>query len=249
MLVMSFSSGGGHESGAQTGHLPVTTTGRAPTGSRVLYPPDRSVLAGGKVQVIAVTDKAVSPSTLAVDGKPLDARKMSISIQPRQTSRPAVGPNKTHGTTSSASVGTSVGAPQTGRWVLLATAELTPGSHRLELDRQTVHVFGRGPGSGDPPKGWSVFRPHPPAGDSPAVDACSACHEVARTTKGLVLGDAREPDACFACHPRDDFGGLHPPHRLEVLSACRTCHDPHGGSRASLLKDETKVLCTTCHEQ
>jgi predicted CXXCH cytochrome family protein len=85
----------------------------------------------------------------------------------------------------------------------------------------------------------------------PAEEDCTVCHEVSISETGtsVALTDD-EPALCLLCH--DDLSravdaDLETPH-FPVTDSCLTCHDPHGGSAASLLIAPVYELCETCHD-
>jgi predicted CXXCH cytochrome family protein len=210
----------------------------------ILSPPDGCSLKSPALQIIAVTDRPGPAAKLTLDGKPLDTRAMRLVRLQGSSSRPA------SGGLSAAATEASAGTRQIAHRVLVAAAEFTPGRHALEIGGRRVRVSVPGPGDADSGQpDWPAFRAHPPADESGKAPACRTCHDVTESASGPTLGGAREPECCFSCHPREEVEGLHPPHRIDVLSACRMCHAPHGATRPSLLKDEAKVLCTKCHEQ
>lgn len=75
--------------------------------------------------------------------------------------------------------------------------------------------------------------------------SCSSCHSVhGSVTQALVSHDTIN-DNCFACHAdkRGPFLWEHAP----VTENCVDCHDPHGSTRARMLKLNPPRLCQQCH--
>jgi DmsE family decaheme c-type cytochrome len=74
---------------------------------------------------------------------------------------------------------------------------------------------------------------------------CSSCHSVhGSVTQGLVSHDTVN-DNCYSCHAekRGPFLFEHAP----VNENCLDCHDPHGSTRARMLKLNPPRLCQQCH--
>jgi DmsE family decaheme c-type cytochrome len=74
---------------------------------------------------------------------------------------------------------------------------------------------------------------------------CSSCHAVHGTvTPALVTHDSIN-DNCYSCHAekRGPFLWEHAP----VNENCMDCHDPHGSTRASMLRLNPPRLCQQCH--
>lgn len=116
---------------------------------------------------------------------------------------------------------------------------------------------------------------------APSQDRCLVCHrphgdETTGTFRvaPVVAGDAGRDGACLACHKDVNWGSdtaltMQHPQRGELLTknvslplvkghpggderiGCRTCHNPHNGSRnAFLLRSGDQApenVCTTCH--
>jgi len=75
--------------------------------------------------------------------------------------------------------------------------------------------------------------------------SCSSCHSVhGSVTQSLVSHDTVN-DNCFSCHAdkRGPFLWEHAP----VTENCVDCHDPHGSTRARMLKLNPPRLCQQCH--
>lgn len=71
--------------------------------------------------------------------------------------------------------------------------------------------------------------------------ACGDCHR-----QGFSVS---QPDdsICYRCHDKkDDKKFVHGP---LAGGACAVCHEPHGSRNAYFLKDDTRVLCISCHDQ
>jgi len=75
--------------------------------------------------------------------------------------------------------------------------------------------------------------------------SCSSCHSVhGSVTESLVSHDSIN-DNCYGCHAekRGPFLWEHPP----VNENCLDCHDPHGSTRARMLRLNPPRLCQQCH--
>lgn len=74
---------------------------------------------------------------------------------------------------------------------------------------------------------------------------CSDCHNPHGSVgRAMVLRDSVN-DTCYSCHmeKRGPFVNNHPP----VQDNCAICHEPHGTTIASLLKQRPPFLCQECH--
>ena len=225
---------------------PDTLASTAP--ATVLYPPDPCVLSSETLQVVVVADGADGRRRLTLDGRSLDVRRLRLGWTLEGSSQQVQPP-------SSPSDGSSEGAGRlfpgrvaAGTPVLVATTSLEPGEHRVEASQRHVRVFVRPSARGAAtPADWPVFHLHPPPMSPGRPVACFVCHEIVETPSGSVLRRPQMPDPCFSCHPADDFELIHT-HRVDVLTACHMCHDPHGSTRPLLLRDDPKLLCSACHE-
>ncbi len=71
--------------------------------------------------------------------------------------------------------------------------------------------------------------------------ACGDCHR-----QGYSISRP-EDSLCYRCHnKKDDKKFVHGP---LAGGACAVCHEPHGSRNAFFLKDDTRVLCISCHDQ
>lgn len=83
--------------------------------------------------------------------------------------------------------------------------------------------------------------------------ACTSCHSV-HTPKSekAQLKTKVDADTCYTCHQRQRALSMrtsHHPVREGKLS-CSSCHNPHEGTRAMMIKaDSTNELCYTCHAE
>ena len=74
---------------------------------------------------------------------------------------------------------------------------------------------------------------------------CSDCHNSHGTIADKLI-DAQDVNAkCFECHAniRGPYMWEHP----SAVEDCRSCHVPHGSSKAVLLTARTPYLCQRCH--
>jgi DmsE family decaheme c-type cytochrome len=83
---------------------------------------------------------------------------------------------------------------------------------------------------------------------STAVDgkmSCGSCHNPHGTVGEHLIAHNSTRDSCLSCHAdkRGPFLWEHAP----VTEDCLNCHDPHGTTRASMLKLGVPRLCTSCH--
>ncbi len=100
----------------------------------------------------------------------------------------------------------------------------------------------------------TVSAPH----ISPESQGCAACHPTASDHLADPIDESKRPslagiagpqitEMCLACHT----GGqqslwVMSPHAT-TQDSCLTCHDPHGGVGASMLKAREPELCQECH--
>jgi len=87
-----------------------------------------------------------------------------------------------------------------------------------------------------------------------AAGTCEACHK-RHGVVGVLRLVAEDPDLCLSCHTKEGQkgGGPHPPamtfpHPPADKQKCGACHDPHGASVKSLLKQTGSSACLTCHD-
>ncbi len=189
----------------------------------LLFPPDRCVVNSGEIQIAVVDRSGAEPRSLTLDGHSLEARTARLGWPPAETVKHSV---------------------------LFAKASLAPGEHRIKVGDEIARMLIKPPNDGQPaPDGWRVYRPHPPPAEPKQPVECTTCHEITESGGAgeAVLGRPQTPDNCFQCHDASNFELDHT-HRMESLSACHTCHDPHGGTRRWFLKDSRKKLCRLCHD-
>ena len=86
---------------------------------------------------------------------------------------------------------------------------------------------------------------HAPFGDG----SCEACHGSGRATRARRRrGAASVAATCFACHSDAEEKFRKPAVHTAVRNGlCAGCHEPHVGSRKSLLKSDGPGLCRSCH--
>jgi predicted CXXCH cytochrome family protein len=82
-----------------------------------------------------------------------------------------------------------------------------------------------------------------------AAGDCVACHAVHTDRPGVLRGAPGA--ACVGCHPEPirpvaRGGSQHAP---VVAGACSFCHDAHGTGRPRNLRQETALLCLSCHAE
>jgi DmsE family decaheme c-type cytochrome len=77
---------------------------------------------------------------------------------------------------------------------------------------------------------------------------CSDCHNVHGTSgPKQVRTSSTQNVVCFKCHTEKEgpFVFEHPPVKIE---GCESCHVPHGGANAHMLKvSNINLLCLQCH--
>lgn len=236
--------------GCRDDHSPKLVFDATPpaTSVRMLYPPDQCVLLSDTLQIMAVGEDASDSLTVTVDGRPLDVRRLELGWTAAEGPQRNQSRSKPLATSSERISEPLTRQVDVGLPVFVAAASLKGGEHRISVGSRRLRLLVRPPDDeADAPPDRPVFRLHPPAESPGRPVACSACHKSPENPDAPVLGEPQTPDACFSCHSPDDFELTHT-HRVEALSACQMCHDPHGGTQAALLKDEPKVLCSTCHE-
>jgi len=193
----------------------------APASRLALYPPDRCVIDSPTVQIIATVADSQGQTTVTVDGKPVETRRMRISNPGRPAGR----------------------ATGSRRSALVGTASLAPGQHVIAVGPHKSRVWiSTSKDLAKAPADWPVFFPHPGR-----IANCALCHKTKDEDGERDLGPAHEPAPCLACHDLDEFKLTHS-HRLESLAACQMCHAPHGGTTKALLIGKPKALCAKCHD-
>ena len=76
--------------------------------------------------------------------------------------------------------------------------------------------------------------------------SCSSCHAVHGSVTPALMTHDTVNDSCFGCHAekRGPFLWEHSP----VVENCLDCHDPHGSTRAAMLRLNPPRLCQQCHD-
>jgi len=74
---------------------------------------------------------------------------------------------------------------------------------------------------------------------------CGSCHNPHGTISEKLIGGVTVNESCLSCHAdkRGPFLWEH----LPVTEDCLNCHDPHGTTRAHMLKMGVPRLCQSCH--
>lgn len=218
---------------------PAGGAGVSPDGrSAVLYPPPGALTDAGRLTVIAIVP-AAAPPTVLVDGVPVNARRMAFSRQFIEearlfpTSRPAV----VHPLDS------PLLNDKTGNVLLVAEAVLGGDRHLIDV-HGARGVVKRARGNPHPA---GAYREHGTAKGKPPVTDCRWCHDMDTSGPAEALGVAQPPGACQKCHNDDELDLAHK-HKMDSLSRCHLCHDPHGSSRPHLLINDREKLCALCHE-
>jgi DmsE family decaheme c-type cytochrome len=83
--------------------------------------------------------------------------------------------------------------------------------------------------------------------------SCLGCHSVhSFRSERAQLKTAFEPETCYTCHTNirnKQMRVSHHPIR-EGRMSCASCHDPHDGTRAKMVKGESvNETCYTCHAE
>ena len=100
----------------------------------------------------------------------------------------------------------------------------------------------------------TVGAPHIPE----ARQGCSACHAGAAEHLADLTDETQRPslaglsgdemaDICITCHRGGQQSMWSFSSHARTPEACLTCHDPHGGVGASMLKAPEPELCRECH--
>jgi DmsE family decaheme c-type cytochrome len=83
--------------------------------------------------------------------------------------------------------------------------------------------------------------------------ACTSCHSVHNfKSEKAQLKTRTDPETCFTCHQSMRAKSMRTSHHpvREGKMACSSCHNPHDGTRAKMLKaDSVNELCYTCHTE
>ncbi len=82
---------------------------------------------------------------------------------------------------------------------------------------------------------------------------CTTCHSVhTPESRSAQLKTARASESCYACHKTERAKSKRTSHHpvREGKMECSSCHNPHDGSRPSMLKAESiNDLCYSCHAE
>jgi predicted CXXCH cytochrome family protein len=200
-------------------------------GTRLLYPPTRSLLSR-PVRLILATAKDAPAPAVTLDGNGLALERLTFADTWRM-------PGKLKAT--AALVGDRAA---TALWA--ATLDLKPGGHAVVVGEQRLDLWrvgGEAPSTGEAPKDYSRLHSHAPVGEAAPKLDCGGCHEL----KDGVIGPVPTPQACADCHDESQVQLIHR-HVSEPLARCAQCHDPHGTGRPKMLVDAKQVLCSKCHE-
>lgn len=75
--------------------------------------------------------------------------------------------------------------------------------------------------------------------------SCGSCHNPHGAIADHLISAVSTNDSCLSCHAgkRGPFLWEHAP----VTENCLNCHDPHGTTRANMLKLGVPRLCQSCH--
>ena len=76
---------------------------------------------------------------------------------------------------------------------------------------------------------------------------CTSCH----TSKGARTLIATGSELCFKCHENTRAFAKLPSQHAPLLAGqqCLSCHEPHAGAAASMLRKGGDALCFTCHDR
>ena len=228
----------GFGTGVPTGGAADEARPAIPPAAALLYPPADGVVTNDTVQIVGVVLTGQTNLTLSLDGQPLLTERYTFARNWPKKNLPA--------TNQPLSATTRLLDDKAKVFLTLGASTLTPGPHLLVFAGVTNRLLRLAPGpDGEASKKGPIFRPHPSPNDSAKPVACATCHEVDATTSRL--GRARMPDSCTGCHTPVDLRLIHS-HVMEPLAKCTLCHDPHGSTRPSLLRDDKARLCIQCHE-
>ena len=81
--------------------------------------------------------------------------------------------------------------------------------------------------------------------------ACSSCHKM-HATQDAVMNVNAQASVCFTCHKQQQVDLLRPTAHpvARGLLTCGDCHQPHGSSGVSMLKENTlNETCFECHAE
>ncbi|MCC6678515.1 MAG: cytochrome c3 family protein [Phycisphaerales bacterium] len=86
--------------------------------------------------------------------------------------------------------------------------------------------------------------------DPYATGRCVVCHEPHASDSPSLLTGGGGPDHCRLCHSGTvELTNTAPYSHARVGGACLACHAPHTGAAAGLMRDESRVVCISCHEE
>ena len=71
-----------------------------------------------------------------------------------------------------------------------------------------------------------------------ATGLCTVCHSPHQSRQRYMLLAATSVELCGQCHERTALAEMTPAHRKEPDTDCLSCHNPHLGRTAAMLKSE-----------
>jgi predicted CXXCH cytochrome family protein len=122
---------------------------------------------------------------------------------------------------------------------------LAPGEHTLQIGgKKYEFVVGCTREEHDGPKDWPVYGFHQ---IKPDDKRCGHCHETSVADGRMSVGPLAGAKACLVCHKEAELVAKHA-HPYKPIERCNSCHQLHGSTEKSLLKQPVKKLCGRCHE-
>jgi len=92
----------------------------------------------------------------------------------------------------------------------------------------------------------TAFEAFPVKHQALEVQGCTGCHDPHGSDDRFFMKQASMDKTCAGCHePKTTGKVVHKP----VGTSCLPCHQPHGGTKEKLLKDDLPGLCIGCHKE
>ena len=221
--------------------------GQHESAPQLLRPSSGTTITAGWFEIAAILSDKPATLTLALDRHPLASKPLKVGSN-------SAAPHLNAASSDSLVLRVEPNQLVSGLWippVWLTVRTVAAGPHEVTLGATRVRFQACELDATANPTSSSHYVAHPPAVEG--VVTCTGCHQLNRATRpprfddmaGFLLPET--PGVCFRCHDRADFFLTHS-HRVEHLSFCQMCHDPHGSNRPALMKTPQEQACKECHE-